>query len=57
MIFENIKGIAISVHPQGKRLVTINILQSAIDELVRKFAFIDIQDLELKPFLRFFVAD
>ena len=57
MIFENIKGIAISVHPQGKRLVSINILQSAIDELVRKFAFIDIQDLELKPFLRFFVAD
>ena len=42
MIFENIKGLAISVHPQGKRLVSINILQSAIEELVKKFAFIDL---------------
>ena len=57
MTFENITGLTIGVYPQSKRLISINILQSAIDELVKKFAFIDIQDLELKPFLRFFVAD
>ena len=57
MTFENITGLAISVHPQSKRLISINILKSAIDELAKKFALIDIQDLELKPFLRFFVAD
>ncbi len=57
MTFENITGLAIGVHPQSKRLISINILQSAIDELAKKFALIDIQDLELKPFLRFFVAD
>ena len=57
MTFENIKGLEISTHSQSKRLVSINISQSAIEELVKKFTPIDIQDLELKPFLRFFVAD
>ena len=57
MTLENIKGLGISIHPESKRLVSINILQSAIDHLVEKFKPVDVQDLELKPFLRFFVAD
>ncbi|NCU53654.1 MAG: carbon starvation induced protein CsiD, partial [Candidatus Fonsibacter ubiquis] len=57
MSFENIKGLEITSHPQSKRLISINISQAAIDELIKKFSSIDVQDLELKPFLRFFVAD
>ena len=57
MSFESIKGLEIKTHPQSKRLVSINISQSATDELIKRFSSIDVQDLELKPFLRFFVAD
>ena len=57
MSFENIKGLEITSHPQSKRLISINISQAAIDELIKKFSSIDVQDLELKPFLRIFVAD
>ena len=57
MSFENIKGLEITSHPKSKRLISINISQAAIDELIKKFSSIDVQDLELKPFLRFFVAD
>ena len=45
MTLENIKGLGISIHPESKRLVSINILQSAIDHLVEKFKPVDIQDL------------
>ena len=36
MTFKNITGLTIGVHPQSKRLISINILQSAIDELTKK---------------------
>ena len=45
MSFENIKGLEITSHPQSKRLISINISQAAIDELIKKFSSIDVQDL------------
>jgi len=47
MTLENIKGLGISIHPESKRLVSINILQSAIDHLVEKFKPVDVQDLRI----------
>jgi protein CsiD len=54
---EHLDGIKIENHQASKRLKLITISKSEMYNLYKNFSSIDLADLELKPFLRFYIAD